>query len=182
MRPLRAPKHSLEEDEILQELAEIETRLKQAESPANTFEVRRRSFYEALARMWRQRLMLLKTGVASQETPAEPEPAPPSEPGADRRQMPRTETDVDAQMISSDGRVGPAQVLNVSRGGLAISFDRNTLRTVFPDNQVLPGTVLSVRFQPQETDSSWQTVQATGVVVWVQQVHEDQYRLGLRWG
>ncbi len=192
MKPLKAPKHSLEENEIEQELAELETRLKQADPPTNTFEVRRRSFYEALARMWRQRLMVLKTEDSPDKAAAEieprlkPEQAPElrrePDPEADRRLTPRLETNLDAQLISPDGLVGPVRVLNLSRGGLAVAFGRDTLRTVFPDNQVLPGSVLTVRFESQDSNSPPQTIQAAGVVVWVQQVHEDQYRLGLRWG
>ena len=192
MRPLKAPKNSLEEEEIVQELAELETRLKQTEPPANTFEVRRRSFYEALARMWRQRLSLLKTGGSAGEAAGEAGPptetAPTAEPrqetaeGADRRRTPRLDTDVDAEIIAANGQTGPARVLNVSRGGIAVSFDRETLRTVFPDNQVLPGSVVSISFQTPDTDSPPRIVQATGVVVWVQQVQGDQYHLGLRWG
>ena len=65
---------------------------------------------------------------------------------------------------------------------MALSFSRDTLRTVFPDNQVLPGSVVSIRFQDRDNQSPSPAVGATGVVVWVQQVHEDEYRLGLRWG
>ena len=178
MKPLKGPEHALQEDEIVQELAELETRLKQAPQPANTFEVRRRSFYEALARMWRERLVFLKNASSAEGAAAEDEPPP----GADRRLTPRLETNFEAQLISPDGLVAPVRVLNISRGGLAVSFDRSTLRTVFPDNQVLPGSILTVRFESQDAHSPPNPVQAAGVVVWVQQVREDHYRLGLRWG
>ena len=195
MRPLKAPKHAMEEDEIVQELAELDARLERTGQPTNTFEVRRRSFYEALARMWRQQLVLLQTGDEIEQAPIEPESEPREGPEphaeqlpaeqlseADRRRTPRLETEFDAEIIAPDDTGVPARVLNISRGGVALSFSRDTLRTVFPDNQVLPGSVVSIRFQDRDDQSPSPAVGATGVVVWVQQIHEDEYRLGLRWG
>lgn len=178
----------MEEDEIVQELAELEARLERTGPPTNTFEVRRRSFYEALARMWRQQLMLLQSSdeieLAAPESEPEdrPEPRPERKSEADRRHTPRLETEFDAEIIAPDDTAAPARVLNISRGGVALSFRRDTLRTVFPENQVLPGSVVSVRFQDRDNRSPSPAVRATGVVVWLQQVHEDEYRLGLRWG
>ncbi len=178
----------MDEDEIVQELAELEARLQRTGRPTNTFEVRRRSFYEALARMWRQQLMLLQSGDEIEQAPPEsepeerPEPRPEHESEADRRRTPRLEAEFDAEIIAPDDTGVPARVLNISRGGVALSFSRDTLRMVFPDNQVLPGSVVSIRFQDRDDQSPSPAVGATGVVVWVQQVHEDEYRLGLRWG
>ncbi len=188
MRPLKASKHSMEEDEIVQELAELEARLERTGRPTNTFEVRRRSFYEALARMWRQQLVLIQSGnevepaVLESELQASPEPPAEGESEADRRRTPRLETEFDAEIIAPDDTGVPARVLNISRGGVALSFGRDTLRTVFSDNQVLPGSVVSIRFRDRDDQSPSPAVGATGVVVWVQQIHEDEYRLGLRWG
>ena len=84
--------------------------------------------------------------------------------------------------MAPDDTAAPARVLNISRGGVALSFSRRTLRRVFPEKQVLPGSAVSIRFQDRDDQSPSPTVHATGVVVWLQQVHEDEYRLGLRWG
>ena len=180
----------MEEDEILQELAEIEARLERTSQPSNTFEVRRRSFYEALARMWRQQLVLLQAGDETGHPPIEPQSEPrerlqaPAERSreSERRRTPRLDTEFDAEIETPDGTVAPARVLNISRGGVALSFSRETLRTVFPDNQVLPGSTVSIRFQDRDDQSRASPVHATGVVIWLQQVQEDEYRLGLRWG
>ncbi len=188
MRPLKAPVHAMEEDEIVQELAEIEARLERTGRPTNTFEVRRRSFYESLARMWRQQLMLLQSGEQIEQAPPaskpieKPEPRPKRDKHADRRLTPRLEAEFDAELIAPDETAVPARVLNISRGGVALSFSRDTLRTVFPENQVLPGSAVQIRFQDRDAPTPSSAVRATGVVVWVQQVHEDEYRVGLRWG
>ncbi len=175
MEPLKGLKRPLEENDILQELAELETRLSATEEPSTSADLERRAFDEVLAKMLRERLQVIRTVGKSREATSTSRQEP------ERRRAPRLQTDLTAKIISQDQRQGPARVLNVSRGGVAVSFSGSTLRTVFPNNQVLPGSIVSVRFPVQDSPSTSHTVKLTGVVVWVQQVHEDEYRLGLRW-
>ncbi len=175
MDSLKGLKRPLEESDIIEELAELETRLAETEEPESPADIERRAFDEVLARMLRERLQVIRTvGKAREETQT-----PRSEP--DRRRAPRLQTDLTAKIISQDQRQGPARVLNVSRGGVAVAFSGSTLRTVFPNDHVLPGSIVSVRFPVQDSPTTSHTVKLTGVVVWVQQTTEDEYRLGLRW-
>ena len=125
--------------------------------------------------MLRERLQVIRTVGKPKAEEARPRPEP------DRRRAPRLHTDLTAKIISQDQRQGPARILNVSRSGATVSFTGSTLRTVFPTDHVLPGTIVSVRFPVQDSPTSSHTVKLTGVVVWVQQTEEDEYRLGLRW-
>ncbi len=175
MDPLKGLKRPLEENDILQELAELETRLAETEQPASPADLERRAFDEVLAKMLRERLEVIRTVGKAREEQARPQSEP------ERRRAPRLQTDLTAKIISQDQRQGPARILNVSRGGAAVSFSGSTLRTVFPASHVLPGSIVSVRFPVQDSPTSSHTVKLTGVVVWVEQVHEDDYRLGLRW-
>ena len=175
MDPLKGLKRPLEENDIIQELAELETRLAENQDQAGPADLERRAFDEVLAKMLRERLEVIrsvgKPKVKDARVRSEQE----------RRRAPRLQTDLTAKIISQDQRQGPARVLNVSRGGAAVSFGDSTLRTVFPSDHVLPGTIVSVRFPVQDSPTTSHTVKLTGVVVWVQQTEEDEYRLGLRW-
>ncbi len=175
MHALKGLKRPLEENDILQELAELETRLAQTDETANSTDVERREFDEVLATMLRERLKVIRTVGKPREDMPEPQVEP------ERRRAPRLPTEFNGKVIAEDGTEGPAQVLNVSRGGAAVAFTETTLRTVFPTNQLLPGSVVSVSFPVQDSASSSHTVRMTGVVVWAQQVNEDEYRIGLRW-
>lgn len=175
MEPLKGLKRPLEENDILQELADLESRLSESHEQADPADLERRAFDEVLAKMLRERLEVIRTvgksRIEDQQRSSE----------AERRRAPRLQTDLTAKIISQDQRQGPACILNVSRGGATVSFSGSTLRTVFPNNQVLPGSIASVRFPVQDSPSTSHTVKLTGVVVWVQQIDEDDYRLGLRW-
>ncbi len=175
MHALKGLKRPLEENDILEELAELETRLAQTDETANSTDVERREFDEVLATMLRERLKVIRTVGKPREDTPEPQVEP------ERRRAPRLPTEFNGKVIAEDGTEGPAQVLNVSRGGAAVAFTETTLRSVFPTNQLLPGSVVSVSFPVQDSASSSHTVRMTGVVVWAQQVNEDEYRIGLRW-
>lgn len=119
--------------------------------------------------MLRERLQVIRSVGKSEE----PTPIPESEPN--RRQSHRVDADLAAKIIAEDEREGPARILNVSRGGGAVSFSGSTLRAEFPMDQVLPGSVVSVHFPVQDSESTSHTVMLTGFVVWVQQVDGDEY-------
>ncbi len=175
MEALKGLKRPLEENDILQELAELETRLAQTDEAANSVDLERKAFDEVLATMLRERLKVIRTvSNAREETPE-------LQVGPERRRAPRLQTELNGKIIAEDGTEGPAQVLNVSRGGAAVTFTGSTLRAVFPINQLLPGSIVSVSFPVQDSASTSHTVKMTGVVVWAQQVNEDEYRIGLRW-
>ena len=175
MEALKGLKRPLEENDILQELAELEARLAQTDESASAADLERRAFDEVLATMLRERLKVIRT-VGK---PKEEEPAQPVEP--ERRRATRVQTELNGKIIAADGTEGPAQVLNVSRGGAAVAFSGSTLNTVFPNDRLLPGSVVSVSFPVQDSASSSHTVNMAGVVVWAQQIHEDEYHVGLRW-
>ena len=79
---------SLTEQELAQQLAELEERIRSIGQPSNSFEWRRRAFFETLARIRRQQLDALRR---SEET------------GPDRREFPRIALDLPAGISVAGG-------------------------------------------------------------------------------
>ncbi len=99
--------------------------------------------------------------------------------GEERRVFPRVEIKLSANLVGENGRSGKAELLNLSRGGVALRIDAENGLQVFPEGQIRPGKAVGVRFDLPRADGSPELVQAIGKVVWSQRVENELFTLGI---
>ena len=99
--------------------------------------------------------------------------------GADRRAFPRVDIKLDAYLVGENGESGKAELLNLSRGGAALSTNVENGLRVFPEGQIRPGKAVGLRFDLGPAGQESVVVQAIGRVAWSQRVGEDQFIIGL---
>lgn len=100
----------------------------------------------------------------------------------DRREYPRVEVMFPVELLGSDGRIVQGMGLNVSRVGLQLGCDSKTAEELLPkeaDGRPTAPNRLHVRFTLKASDSAFYPVEAHCNVVYVKQMPDGDYRMGL---
>ncbi len=99
--------------------------------------------------------------------------------GEDRRVFPRVEMQLEARLVGENGESGKADLLNLSRGGVALRIDVENGLRVFPEGQIKPGKPVGLRFDLATSGRAPAMVQAIGRVVWSQRVPGELFVIGI---
>lgn len=175
---------SAEANRLVRQIAELERHAAEIREPVDPTDWRRRAFYRTLIKTRKQQLAALKRqGTAVQEG------GPGARPGAGgnrdetseekRKDFPRVETDLAAELTGPGGHSGRVTVLNVSPYGLGIEFEQEAGQAIFqPDNRIAPGQIVTASFGLPVSEPS--VVVARYQIVWTSRVEGGRYRMGLQ--
>jgi len=94
--------------------------------------------------------------------------------GADRRQLPRASMDLSVAVIGAGGSPVTARMLDLSRTGLKLAFDREAADGVFQDRTIRQGEVIQSQFRLPGTA----VIKAKCRVAWSARTDADQYHVG----
>lgn len=103
---------------------------------------------------------------------------------SEKRNYPRIESDASADMVTADGAVYPAVVLDISLTGAQLLCDRPTAERVAPRltaTRAEDCVFLTVRMRLKLRDRSTVRLQVQCQIMLVRAVGEDEFRLGLRY-
>lgn len=102
----------------------------------------------------------------------------------ERRDFPRVEEELSAEILDTDDSVYPALILDLSLTGAQLLCDKPTAHQVAPDGQ--PSTAdgaprdIGVRLRVGLGDGRRAKIRAWGELMAVREVGEDEVRIGLR--
>ncbi len=159
------PSASLSEEELAQQVAELEERVKRIGQPVNSFEWRRRAFFEDLVRIRRQQLDALRQSPSSRPN---------------RREFPRIAVDLPAEIVGPSGGTAQVRLVNLARRGAGFVLSHDAVLAAFPRMQITPGQSASVQFQLLLSACKHVSIRAQCKIVWFCRVSEDDYRMGLQ--
>ena len=98
----------------------------------------------------------------------------------ERRQFPRVAMDLATSVTGPQGKRGAARMIDLSRGGLQLAFDRRTAGEVFPNGSIRPGDMVVVSFRLCGESVSPRVVKVRCRVVWPIDVGDHECRVGLQ--
>ena len=99
--------------------------------------------------------------------------------GEERRVFPRVEMKLGAYLVGENGKSGKAELVNLSRGGVALSIDAENGLQVFPEGQIRPGKAVGLRFDLPQANATPVLVQVVGKVAWSQRVENGLFAIGI---
>lgn len=94
--------------------------------------------------------------------------------GADRRQLPRASMDLSMAVIGAGGSPVTARMLDLSRTGLKLAFDKSAAEGLFQDGTIRPGEVIQSQFRLPGTA----VIKVKCRIAWSARTDADQYHVG----